>query len=136
MRRGKITFLDCAGGWKEGEYGFGPKYGPLLSSYHHWYRLLYKQLFRTRKNKLKLYTFPLLKMPITPGIKAKLGTVNYSNMSTDRVNLSVLYSEEVKEEYSEPIQDLTRRFFHHLVRHDQLVKGWFFYLPGFVLSSI
>jgi len=33
-------------------------------------------------------------------------------------------SDEVKDDYSEAVRDLTRRFFHHLVRHNQLIKGF------------
>ena len=32
--------------------------------------------------------------------------------------------EEAREEHGEAVRDLTRRFFHHLVRHNQLVKGF------------
>ena len=28
------------------------------------------------------------------------------------------------DEYAEPIHDLSRRFFHHLIRHQQLVKAF------------
>ena len=31
---------------------------------------------------------------------------------------------QVRAEYSETVGDLTRRFFHYLVRHQQLVKGF------------
>merc|ERR1719336_3087802 len=33
-------------------------------------------------------------------------------------------SDEVKDDHGEAVRDLTRRFFHHLVRHNQLVKGF------------
>ena len=33
-------------------------------------------------------------------------------------------SDEVRDDYSEAVRDLTRRFFHHLVRHNQLIKGF------------
>jgi WD40 repeat protein len=33
-------------------------------------------------------------------------------------------SDEVRDEFSEAVRDLTRRFFHHLVRHNQLIKGF------------
>jgi len=33
-------------------------------------------------------------------------------------------TDEVKDDFSEAVRDLTRRFFHHLVRHNQLIKGF------------
>jgi len=33
-------------------------------------------------------------------------------------------ADEVRDDFSEAVRDLTRRFFHHLVRHNQLIKGF------------
>jgi len=33
-------------------------------------------------------------------------------------------ADQVRDDFSEAVRDLTRRFFHHLVRHNQLIKGF------------